>query len=77
MKPGPTRTIDVGDRVVVTVPECKYFMQEGNVIEYIPATETSWGSYIRVRFEDDNTRRFRPAEVRKITNDETHKDIFL
>lgn len=65
MKPGPKRTINVGDRVHICVAS-KYFGQEGVVIEYIPATSTSWGSYVRVLFEDNATRRFRPAEVQEV-----------
>jgi len=53
-------------RVLVSVPEHPYYIHEGTVVEYIPATSTSWGSYVRVLFDDGVTRRFRPAEVRKL-----------
>ena len=76
-KPGPKRSIDVGDEVIVAKLGSTFFLKQGTVTEYIPATSTSWGSYVRVTFADGSTRRFRPAEVQEINERNANRQLRL
>ena len=65
-KPGPKRSVDVGDKIIVTKLGSTFQGRQGTITEYIPSTSTAWGSYVRITFDDGSTRRFRPAEVEKV-----------